>query len=957
MIMKHLTLIFALTFVCICGMAQVSIPPAKMEAHPDYAAYQRAKQAKDYNAALRAGANLIEIYPGNSLAFDMISSAFYSSNKPQDAVDFSKWAVAYNAYDGAGSYYGFIRSVFANQPQEAEKFLRNMQALGQDAAGMQRDYQNMNGYLNSLASYSQLSATVQKARGYLANYNEESIKRAKATFENLASSLGASYEDIANNEKAAQILADWVKAEEAVKQGLISRYLYVDALVSIASMSEKVNFGFGQKLEPHLEKIVFDQSNYALASRYRAYERLARVQSAMKRWDKVEASSNLIISDLGGNLPSIATLAKAYFYLTMAKTESRNYKDAAALADVYAGQLPKLKSPEYIAEAYYVILRAYALNKEKEKAQVIAQKAENFLKTPGIDQMSYVVYVKNGLSSTANLRDNEKETLTGDPYNDGVSLMERKLYTEAAEQFEKARVLEIQQLEKMDRLAQRGYLDKFQRINGFLAGTYYETKQFDKVYDVIESNRSYALLNDKRSSKKQLSLEELQAILDENEAYLSFIDVSKGTTYEGTYLMCLVTNNNVVVKYNRSAGAFKDLLISQKEQLIELEKEQAQMEFRTPNLDYLNGVKTRVENTFAKGEFKLLTQYLRKHMEAKVVDGQYVFYQKENLSDLLNRFYHTFISGLDVDLFTVSKLMISPEGLLGTIPFDALVDDNGRYLAERFEIGYIPNAAMLYTLRKQPKKTYEMNVLGFGGATYDLYSAPKAPLSSIGDLEKLRYRVREDLKKGNPLDYAFATFQTDEPMAYLQGGRKEVAVIEEIVPKTDTRMDAMMTENELKRMSVAGELGKYRAVHLSSHASVHPYVFDLSSIAMTVKSQPVNGEDGMLVVGELEKLNLPVDFVMLSACQTALGVESPGDGIKGLNQALLNAGANSTLTSLWSVSDSGTMYLSVELYNRVFNQNMSTSGALADVKRNFIAGNYGDQTHPYFWAPFIYTGY
>ena len=127
MIMKHLTLIFALTFVCICGMAQVSIPPAKMEAHPDYAAYQRAKQAKDYNAALRAGANLIEIYPGNSLAFDMISSAFYSSNKPQDAVDFSKWAVAYNAYDGAGSYYGFIRSVFANQPQEAEKFLRNMQ--------------------------------------------------------------------------------------------------------------------------------------------------------------------------------------------------------------------------------------------------------------------------------------------------------------------------------------------------------------------------------------------------------------------------------------------------------------------------------------------------------------------------------------------------------------------------------------------------------------------------------------------------------------------------------------------------------------------------------------------------------------------------------------------------------------------------------------------------------------
>jgi CHAT domain-containing protein len=264
---------------------------------------------------------------------------------------------------------------------------------------------------------------------------------------------------------------------------------------------------------------------------------------------------------------------------------------------------------------------------------------------------------------------------------------------------------------------------------------------------------------------------------------------------------------------------------------------------------------------------------------------------------------------------------------------------------------------MLYSLRTQPKKTYEINVLGFGGATYDLYSTAKAPLSSIGDLEQLRYRVREDIEKKQPLDYAFATFQTDEPMTYLEGGRKEVVIIGEIVPKAETRLDAMMTENELKRMSATGELGKYRAVHLSSHASVHPYVFDLSGIAMTVKPRPVNGEDGMLVVGELEQLNLPVDFVMLSACQTALGIESPGDGIKGLNQALFNAGANSTLTSLWSVSDSGTMYLSVELYNRIFNHAMNTSAALADVKRNFIKGKYGDQTHPYFWAPFIYTGY
>lgn len=951
------TVLFLLSCLYQSAFAQINIPPNRLEAHPSYVAYQQAAQAQNAGAKLSAAINLLETYPENSQAFILTSTALYESNKPVNAVALANWSVAYNSYDIAGSFYGFMYSVFANKPDEARNFLWNMQCVGQDAAGMQRDYQALSGYVNSLANYTQLSGTVQKAKDYLANFETESIKRAKATFENLASSLGATYDDIANNETADKILAAWVAAEEAVQQGAISRMLYNDALVSLANMAEQVNFKFGQQLEPHLEKIVFDQANYNLPSRYRAFEKLARIQSALKRWDKVESSSNFILSELKNNLPSTIVLAKPYFYLTMALTEQRKYNDAATLANAYSAILPKIQSPAYLAEAYYVILRAYAFNKEVEKGQALVARAQDFLKTPGIEQYDYTTFVKNGLSTTANILGEKSNVLTGNAYNDGVRLMEQKAYAEAAVQFEKAREEEVKTLDNLNPLAQRGYLDKFQRINGMLAATYYETQQFDKIYDVIESNRSYALLNDKRSDRKQLPLKNLQNILKENEAYLSFIDVSKGTSYEGTYLMCLVTRNGVMSKYSRSAGAFVDLLLAEKEQLITLEKEQAQLEFRAPNLDYLTGTKTRKPNTFAPGEFKLMTQYLRKHMEAKVVDGKYVFYQKENISGLLNRFYTTFINGLEDNLKGISKLTISPEGLIGTIPFDALVDPNGHYLAERFEIGYIPSAALLSTLRAQPKKTYQKSILGFGGATYELYSISKAPLNSLGDLEKLRYRVREDLEKGQPLDYAFATFQTDEPMSYLEGGRKEVVIINDIIENADTRLDEMMTENELKRLSTSNELGKYKALHLSSHASVHPYVFDLSGIAMTVKAKPVNGEDGMLVVGEVEKLNLPVDFVMLSACQTALGVESPGDGIKGLNQALFNAGANSTLTSLWSVSDSGTMYLSVELYNRMFNKNMPAPEALAEVKRNFIAGVYGEQMHPYFWSPFIYTGY
>lgn len=947
-----------MAFLCanVLGWSQLTIPPNDPTAHPSYAAFFEAGKSRNNKTRLLAAVELLEIYPENAKTFDWVASALYDNNRPDDAVMFSQWAIAFDSYNVQIGFPGFYHAVFANRPQDAKKFLENIQAVGQDQAGMQRNQQALSGYLNSLANYPQLSATVQKAKELLTNYQERNRLRAKAAFENLGSSLGASYESIAQNTTADKILTDWVNAGKVVEEGLISRALYTDALVYMAELSEKVNFSFGQKLEPHLEKIVFDQKNYSLPSRYRAFLKLARVQAALKRWDRVLASSSFMMDELKGNAPSTAVLAKTYFYIVMALTEQHEYNKASLIADAYIKLLPKVKSPEYLAEAYYVLLRAYAFNKDVEKGKAIRKKAQEFLKIPGVQNEPYAPFVKNGLSTTENILAQEAFALTGNPYNDGIRLIGLKNYKEAAEQLEKAKEEEVKVLDGLSTLAQRGYLDKFQRINGMLAATYYETQQFDKIYDVIESNRSYSLMNDKRSKVKHVPLKELQTMLATNEAYLSFIDVSKGSTYEGTYLMCLVRKNDITIKYNRSAGAFVDLLENDKE-LITLEKEMAKNEFRQPSLDYLNGTKTRKPNMFAPGEFKLMTQYLRKHMEAKVVEGRYVFYQKDKMPDLLHRFYITFIEGLEDKLQNITKLTISPEGLTGTVPFDALRDNQGRYLAERFEMGYIPSASLLYSLRKQPKRKFEKNVLAFGGATYALHSAPKAPLNSIGDLEKLRYRVREDLEKGEPLDYAFATFQGKEPMTFLEGGRHEVVVIEKKVPLTDTRLDDMMTENELKQMSRANELGKYRAIHLSSHASVHPYVFDLSAFAMTVKPSPVDGEDGMLVVGEVEKLNLPVDFVMLSACQTALGIESPGDGIKGLNQALFNAGANSTLTSLWSVSDSGTMFLSVELYDRMFNKNMATSSALAEVKRNFISGVFGDQTHPYFWAPFIYTGY
>ncbi|MGB5983017.1 MAG: CHAT domain-containing protein [Nonlabens sp.] len=949
-----LTVLLIISTIC---KAQLNPLPIYAE-NPIKTRMDQAITSKNYDQAIKLGSELCNSYHDAGQPYSDLAQVLYQKGKSDLALTFDDWSIGMWTYETKSNYHGILHSLYAKDQRSADKFFKNFQSVG--LAGNVRDYyrDQINDMINYLSKYQGHNATVAYARKKMATFDADCLKYSKAAYENLIKSLSAKAETIANNAEAEKVLDEWLATKTAVESGLITRELYADALANLSSLAEKVNFKFGQKLMPYQEAIVYDSQNYGLASRYRTYQFLASVQAALKRWDLLKSSSNYMLTELKGKAPVNAVFAKPYFYLIMAEAEQGNHQDAANLADSYTSLVDQFTDPEMVAEAYYVMLRAYAFNKDMDKGKALVVKAKQFLANPNLAELASAEFVKNGISSTANILDKKDEVvLTENHYSNGLALVAAKKYTQATTEFKKAQNETISELDKMTPQEQRGYVDKLQRINGNLAACYQETKQFDKLFDVIESNRAYNLVNNKRSGKKQISLQELQSQLAPDEAYLSLIDITKGSTYDGSYLMCLVKKNKVYTRYNRSAGPFELMLDFDKDALIKLEKELAKQELRSPNLDYLTGKKQRKPGMFGLGEYKIVVEYLRKHLKADIVNGQYSFYQPENMKMVLTAFYNQFMDGLAAELNGINRLTISPEGVTSVIPFDALMDFEGNYMASKYEIGYAPSAAVLVSLRKQPKRNYEKNVLAFGGATYDLYNAQKAPLNSLGDLEKIRFKVKESIGKNQPLDYAFATFQGDKPMVFLSGGRKEVVVITETVPKSDAKLDDQMTENELKRMSKSGELGKYRAIHLSSHASVHPYVFDLSSFAMTVNPQPVNGEDGMVVVSEMEQLDLPVDFVMLSACQTALGMESPGDGVKGLNQALFNAGANSTLTSLWSVSDSGTMYLSVELYDQMFNKNMNTMSALAQVKRNFINGKYGDQTHPYFWAPFIYTGY
>ena len=121
----------------------------------------------------------------------------------------------------------------------------------------------------------------------------------------------------------------------------------------------------------------------------------------------------------------------------------------------------------------------------------------------------------------------------------------------------------------------------------------------------------------------------------------------------------------------------------------------------------------------------------------------------------------------------------------------------------------------------------------------------------------------------------------------------------------------------------------------------------------------------------------PVELLVLSACETALGDEEAELGFAGL---AVQAGAKSALASLWYVSDLGTLALMGEFYDqlgdslvkaealrqtqlqmiqgkvKIDNRQVELSnGERLDLPKDFPAGTLS-LSHPYYWSAFTLIG-
>ena len=113
-------------------------------------------------------------------------------------------------------------------------------------------------------------------------------------------------------------------------------------------------------------------------------------------------------------------------------------------------------------------------------------------------------------------------------------------------------------------------------------------------------------------------------------------------------------------------------------------------------------------------------------------------------------------------------------------------------------------------------------------------------------------------------------------------------------------------------------------------------------------------EDGVLTALEAAGLDLwGTQLVVLSACETGLGDVHTGEGVYSLRRAVVLAGAESQVISLWKVDDEATKDLMVDYYRRL----MAGEGRAEALRQAQLAMLHSRaRNQPFYWASFISSG-
>lgn len=282
-----------------------------------------------------------------------------------------------------------------------------------------------------------------------------------------------------------------------------------------------------------------------------------------------------------------------------------------------------------------------------------------------------------------------------------------------------------------------------------------------------------------------------------------------------------------------------------------------------------------------------------------------------------------------------NALVIVPDGPLWSLPFQALLGNNGRYLLEDYAISYAPSLAVLREMVRVHQNGEQ--------------ASPSATPSS-----KLLAMANPVLGK-ETLTRASAVYR-GESLGPLPDAQREAIALKRLY---GNEQSSVYTGANAREDRFKAEAGKFQVIHLATHGIFNDANPMYSHILLSA-GEADSKEDGLLEAWEIMQMDLRAKLVVLSACETGRGRFSGGEGLIGLTWAFFVAGVPTTVVSQWKVESSSTASLMTAFHRTLkageaqANSPFATARALQRAEVQLLHSQ--QYAHPFYWAGFVVVG-
>lgn len=291
-------------------------------------------------------------------------------------------------------------------------------------------------------------------------------------------------------------------------------------------------------------------------------------------------------------------------------------------------------------------------------------------------------------------------------------------------------------------------------------------------------------------------------------------------------------------------------------------------------------------------------------------------------------------------------IIVAADGGLNYVPFQILPQpSNNEPLVANFEVINAPSASILGDLRRAAAQRRPATRLlaAFGDPVFNQKQIAQNSTQQTVGMVRWRSALRDIRRDKQLFD--------PSTIPQLFFAARELANLRELAGSDALVLtDVSATRDGLLKT----DLAQYAMLHLATHGIFDPDRPEDSGLLLSTTNRDGQQIDGFLRLQDIYELRAPVELVVLSACETALGRDVQGEGLVGVTRGFMYAGASSVVASLWKVDDAATAELMKLFYTNMLQRGMTPGEALRAAQNSIRQDP--NWRSPYYWAGFTLQG-